>query len=38
MRYVVEMNRIHGDFSGIFGITREEFGRLWHDWLRVTFQ
>jgi hypothetical protein len=37
MEYVVEMNRRHGDYQGIFGINRAEFERRWHAWLRVNY-
>jgi hypothetical protein len=32
--HVIEKNRRHGDYQGIFGISRMEFERRWHDWLR----
>jgi hypothetical protein len=38
MEYVVEMNRRHGDFQGIFRISRDEFERQWHAWLRVNYR
>jgi hypothetical protein len=37
MEYVMEMNRRHGDFQGIFGLSRNEFQRRWHTWLRVNY-
>jgi hypothetical protein len=38
MEYVLEMNRRHGDFMGIFGFTRDEFMRQWHQYLRTNFR
>jgi hypothetical protein len=38
MEYVVEMNRRHGDYQGIFGISRAEFERRWHTWLRANYR
>ena len=38
MEYLIAINRVHGDYMGIFGITRAEFERQWHQWLRDTFQ
>jgi hypothetical protein len=35
---VVEMNRRHGDYQGIFGISRTEFERRWHAWLRTNYR
>ncbi|MCL2603823.1 MAG: hypothetical protein FWD90_05030 [Defluviitaleaceae bacterium] len=35
--YVIEMNRQMGYCENIFGLTRAEFERQWHRWLRVTF-
>jgi hypothetical protein len=35
MEHLTEMNRRHGDFQGIFGISRSEFERQWHQYLRT---
>jgi hypothetical protein len=35
--YVLEKNRRPGDYMGVFGITRAEFERQWHQWLRNNF-
>ena len=37
MEYLVTKNRVHGDYEGIFGISRTEFEHQWHQWLRITF-
>jgi len=37
MEYVVEINRLHGDFEGIFGFSKDEFERQWHQWLRDSY-
>ena len=38
MEYVIEMNRRHGDFEGIFGFSQDEFQRQWHQWLRDNYR
>jgi hypothetical protein len=37
MNYMIQFNRQHGNYEGIFGITRTEFERQWHQWLRLTY-
>jgi len=38
VEYIVEKNLYHGDYQGIFGISRSEFEHQWHQWLRNTFR
>jgi len=38
VEYIVEMNRRHGDFEGIFGFSQDEFQRQWHQWLRDNYR
>ena len=38
MEHVIEMNRRHGDFEGIFSFSQDEFQRQWHQWLRDNYQ